>query len=157
MTRFAVEAIGVVRSDRAASIDDDWDAVESSIELDPEALEPEATLGLDGFSHIEVVYLFHLADPSAACRGARRPRGNPDWPMTGILAQRAKDRPNGIGVTVCRLLSVEGAEGRTLRVQGLDAIDGTPILDIKPYLSGFAPRGDVREPTWSLELMAGYW
>jgi tRNA-Thr(GGU) m(6)t(6)A37 methyltransferase TsaA len=154
MARFTVEPIGVVRSGRTASIDDDWDAVESRLELDSNVLEPDATLGLEGFSHIEVVYLFHLADPAAACRGARRPRGNPDWPMAGILAQRAKDRPNGLGVTVCRLL---GVDGRSLHVQGLDAIDGTPVLDVKPYLSGFAPRGDVREPTWSLELMAGYW
>jgi tRNA (Thr-GGU) A37 N-methylase len=88
------------------------------------------------------------------CTGARHPRARQDWPLTGILAQRAKDRPNRLGVTVCRLLGVEAG---TLVVQGLDAIDGTPVLDVKPYLSGFAPRGDVREPTWSLELMAGYW
>jgi len=154
MARFSVEPIGVVRSSRITPTDDDWDAVESRIELDPEVLEPDATIGLDGFSHIEVVYLFHLADAAAACRGARRPRGNPNWPVTGILAQRAKDRPNGIGVSICRLL---GVENRSLHVQGLDAIDGTPVLDVKPYLSGFAPRGDVREPTWSLELMDRYW
>jgi tRNA-Thr(GGU) m(6)t(6)A37 methyltransferase TsaA len=154
MTPFSVEPIGVVRASRTASIDDDWDAVESRIELDPDALDADAALGLEAFSHIEVVYLFHLADAAVACRGARRPRGNPDWPLTGILAQRAKDRPNRIGVTVCRLL---GVEGRTVVVQGLDAIDGTPVLDVKPYLSGFAPRGDVREPAWSVELMAGYW
>ena len=154
MTPFTVEPIGVVRASRTVSFDDDWDAVESRIELDPGALDADATLGLDAFSHIEVVYLFHLADTSAACRGARHPRGNPDWPRTGILAQRAKDRPNRIGVTVCRLLSVGE---RTIVVRGLDAIDGTPVLDVKPYLSGFAPRGEVREPAWSVELMAGYW
>jgi len=151
---YRVRAIGVVRAGRAAAIDDDWDTVESRIELDPDVLDADATLGLQDFSHIEVVYLFHLADEAKACVGARRPRGNPDWPLTGILAQRAKDRPNRIGVTVCRLL---GVDQRTLTVQGLDAIDGTPVLDVKPYLSGFAPRGDVREPQWSLELMAGYW
>jgi tRNA-Thr(GGU) m(6)t(6)A37 methyltransferase TsaA len=154
MTRFEVEPIGVVWASRSASIDDDWDAVESSIELDADALDADATLGLEDFSHIEVVYLFHLADEAKACRGARHPRGNAAWPLTGILAQRAKDRPNRIGVTVCRLLDVDG---RTLTVRGLDAIDGTPVLDVKPYLSGFAPRGGVREPPWSLELMAGYW
>jgi len=154
MTPLTVEPIGVVRASRAASVDDDWDAVESRIELDAAALDADATLGLEHFSHIEVVYLFHLVDAGAACRGARHPRGNADWPLTGILAQRAKDRPNRIGVTVCRLL---GVEERTLVVRGLDAIDGTPVLDVKPYLSGFAPRGDVREPAWSLELMAGYW
>ena len=154
MTPFTVEPIGVVRASRAASVDDDWDALESRIELDAAALEVDATLGLEHFSHIEIVYSFHLADAAAVCRGARHPRGNPDWPLTGILAQRAKDRPNRIGVTVCRLL---GVEERALVVQGLDAIDGTPVLDVKPYLSGFAPRGEVREPAWSVELMAGYW
>jgi tRNA (Thr-GGU) A37 N-methylase len=154
MTRFSVEPIGVVRADRTTPFDDEWDAVESRIELDPDALGADATLGLDAFSHIEVVYLFHLADPDAACRGGRHPRGNPDWPVTGILAQRAKDRPNRIGTTVCPLV---GAAGLTIEVAGLDAIDGTPVLDVKPYLTGFAPRGDVREPAWARELMAEYW
>ena|SRR5215211_4735455 len=154
MTRFSVQPIGVVRASRAAAFDDEWDTVESRIELDSEMLGDDAALGLDTFSHIEVVYLFHLADEAAACTGARHPRGKPEWPLTGILAQRAKDRPNRIGVTVCRLL---GIEGRALLVQGLDAIDGTPVLDVKPYLSGFAPRGEVREPEWAVALMAGYW
>jgi tRNA (Thr-GGU) A37 N-methylase len=87
-------------------------------------------------------------------RGARHPRGRKDWPKVGILAQRAKNRPNRIGITTCRLLSVSGL---TLEVQGLDAIDGTPVLDIKPHMSGFNPRGEVSEPAWSLELMDRYW
>ena len=72
----------------------------------------------------------------------------------GIFAQRAKGRPNRIGVTVCRLLAVEGL---TLTVQALDAIDGTPVLDLKPYMAEFGPRGEIRQPAWSRELMAGYW
>jgi tRNA (Thr-GGU) A37 N-methylase len=72
----------------------------------------------------------------------------------GILAQRAKDRPNRIGTTVCRVMSVDGLR---IHVSGLDAIDGTPVLDVKPYMRGFAPRGEVREPAWAAELMAGYW
>jgi tRNA-Thr(GGU) m(6)t(6)A37 methyltransferase TsaA len=154
MTRFSVQPIGVVRASRSTTIDDDWDAVESRIDLDPDVLGEDAALGIDSFSHIEVVYLFHLVDPDGVCTGARHPRGRDDWPLTGILAQRAKDRPNRIGVTVCRVL---GVDGRTVRVEGLDAVDGTPVLDVKPYLSGFAPRGEVREPTWAVELMAGYW
>ena len=67
---------------------------------------------------------------------------------------RAKDRPNRLGVTVCRLLKVEN---NILYVQGLDAIDGTPVLDIKPVMRGFLPRGQIREPKWAGELMAGYW
>lgn len=63
-------------------------------------------------------------------------------------------RPNRIGVTTCGLRRVEGLE---LEVLGLDAVDGTPVLDIKPYMAGFAPRGPVREPGWATELMQGYW
>lgn len=154
MTAFSVQSIGVVRAARSAAVDDDWDAVESRIELDPAVLGEDAALGLGSFSHIEVVYLFHLVDPDGVCTGARHPRGRSDWPLTGILAQRAKDRPNRIGVTVCRVL---GVEGMTIRVQGLDAIDDTPVLDVKPYLSGFAARGAVVEPAWAVDLMAGYW
>jgi tRNA (Thr-GGU) A37 N-methylase len=154
VSELVVRSIGQVHSTRTAADDDDWDAVEASIALDPDVLDSTATLGLDAFSHIEVVYLFHLVDETRVCAGARRPRGRDDWPLVGILAQRAKDRPNRIGVTVCR---VESVEGLTVRVRGLDAIDGTPVLDVKPVMSGFAPRGEVREPEWAHELMRGYW
>jgi tRNA (Thr-GGU) A37 N-methylase len=117
-------------------------------------LSPDATLGLDAFSHIEIVYVFHLVDDGGVCTGSRHPRGRSDWPLTGILAQRAKDRPNRLGVTVCRLRRVDGLH---IEVDGLDAIDGTPILDVKPVMAGFLPRGQVREPVWAGELMAGYW
>jgi len=71
----------------------------------------------------------------------------------GILAQRAKDRPNRIGITTCRIKSVSGLR---IEVVGLDAIDGTPILDIKPYLREFAPRGEIHQPAWVSELMKDY-
>ena len=89
-------------------------------------------------------------------RGARapRPRGREDWPKIGIFAQRGKNRPNRIGLTVCRIVSVSGLR---VEVEGLDAIDGAPVLDIKPYMSGFGPRGEVREPAWAGEIMAAYW
>jgi tRNA (Thr-GGU) A37 N-methylase len=104
---------------------------------------------------VEVVFVFDRVDPAGVVRGTRRPRGNPDWPEVGILAQRAKDRPNRIGTTVCELMAVR--PGGVVEVRGLDAIDGTPVLDIKPYLAEFGPRGDVLQPAWSSELMAGYW
>ena len=154
MLDYLVRPIGVVRASRSAAIDDDWDEVDSAIDLDPAVVSGEATLGLADFSHVEVLYLFHLVEPKGICTGARHPRGRADWPLTGILAQRAKDRPNRLGVTVCRLL---GADDLTIRVRGLDAIDGTPVLDVKPYMSGFAPRGPVMEPAWAEELMADYW
>ena len=149
-----LQPIGVVRSSRDEAIDDDWDAVRSRIELDPAVVDADAALGLETFSHVEVVFLFDRVDPAAVCRGARHPRGNTEWPKVGILAQRAKDRPNRIGLTTC---AVVGVDGFVVEVAGLDAIDGTPVLDLKPHMVGFEPRGEHREPAWATELMSGYW
>jgi tRNA-Thr(GGU) m(6)t(6)A37 methyltransferase TsaA len=152
--RFEVVPIGVVRGGRDEVRDDDWDAETATIELDAAQFGAEAAAGLDAFSHVEVVYLFDRVDPAGVERGARHPRGNSAWPRVGIFAQRAKDRPNRLGVSRCRLLAVTGLE---LRVAGLDAVDGTPVLDIKPYMTEFGPRGELRQPAWASELMAGYW
>ena len=154
MTAITMTPIGTVHSARAEPIDDDWDSVETTIELDPAQFTPDATASLGDFSHIEVVFYFDRVPDGEIHAGARHPRGRKDWPPAGIFAQRGKGRPNRIGVTACRLLSVEGL---TLTVRGLDAIDGTPVLDVKPVMHGFLPRGDIREPQWAKELMAGYW
>jgi len=146
--------IGRVCGGRAEPIDDDWDREQAEIALDPARFTAEATQGLGDFSHIEVVYLFDRVPDAKIETGARHPRGRKDWPKTGIFAQRGKARPNRIGVTVCRLLAVDGL---TLKVAGLDAIDGTPVLDIKPVMTGFLPRGEIREPDWARELMQDYW
>jgi tRNA (adenine37-N6)-methyltransferase len=148
-----VEPVATVVGGRAKPFDDDWDAVEAVVRLD-DRFDPEALAGLEEFSHVEVVYVFDRVDPVAVETGARHPRGNLDWPRVGIFAQRAKDRPNRIGIGVGRLL---GVDGRDLRVAGLDAVDGTPVLDIKPVMAEFLPRGELRQPAWSRELMAGYW
>jgi tRNA (adenine37-N6)-methyltransferase len=149
-----VEPIGTVRSPRTAATDDHWGEVVATVNLDGRRFGPEALAGLEEFSHVEIVYLFDRVSPEQIEFGSRRPRGNPDWPEVGIFAQRAKLRPNRLGVSVCRLL---GVEGLALRVVGLDAIDGTPVLDVKPYMEEFGPRHEVRQPAWSHELMAGYW
>ena len=149
---FTVTPIGFVRGGRDVVEDDAWGSVTARIELD--GFAPEALLELDRFSHVEVLFLFDRVDPDAVCRGARHPRGRDDWPLVGIFAQRAKDRPNRIGSTVCEVVRVDGT---ALEVRGLDAVDGTPVLDLKPYMGGFAPRGTVRQPGWAEELMAGYW
>jgi tRNA (adenine37-N6)-methyltransferase len=148
-----VEPVATVVGGRAKPFDDDWDAVEAVVRLD-DRFDPEALAGLEEFSHLEVVYVFDRVDPAAVETGARHPRGNLDWPRVGIFAQRAKDRPNRIGIGVGQLL---GVDGRDLRVAGLDAVDGTPVLDIKPVMAEFLPRGELRQPAWSRELMAGYW
>jgi tRNA-Thr(GGU) m(6)t(6)A37 methyltransferase TsaA len=154
MEPISLRPIGVVRATRSEAVDDRWDQVRSRIELDPAVVDPQATLGLESFSHVEVVFVFDRVDESAVCRGARHPRGNPDWPLVGILAQRAKDRPNRLGLTTCRIVAVDGL---VIEVAGLDAIDGTPVLDLKPHMTGFEARGDVIEPAWATELMSGYW
>lgn len=151
---FVVRPIGTVRSDRTEAVDDDWDAVAARIELDADRFSADVVAGLDEFSHVDVVYLFHRVDEADVNLGARHPRGRDDWPLVGIFAQRAKARPNRIGVTTCRLLR---ADGLVLHLEGLDAIEGTPVLDIKPNMAEFWPRGQHAQPAWSTELMAGYW
>jgi tRNA (Thr-GGU) A37 N-methylase len=99
------------------------------------------------------VFLFDRVAPEKVFTGSRHPRDRRDWPKTGIFAQRAKDRPNRIGVTVCKIESVDRL---SVSVRELDAIDGTPVLDIKPYVEEFGPREPVRQAAWSRELMAGY-
>jgi tRNA-Thr(GGU) m(6)t(6)A37 methyltransferase TsaA len=154
MNAVSLVPIGYVRGGRVEVVDDDWGAVEATIEIDAAQFDADATASLEDFSHLVVVYHFDRVGEDEVQRGARRPRGNPDWPMVGILAQRAKGRPNRLGVSTCEIVAVEGLK---VRVRGLDAIDGTPVLDIKPYMTGFEPRGEVREPAWARELMAGYW
>jgi tRNA (adenine37-N6)-methyltransferase len=149
---FPVAAIGHVASSRREPIDDDWGMVEAVIQLDP-SFDAASLRGLAEFSHVEVVYLFHLVDLGAITSDARRPRDNPSWPEVGIFAQRGKGRPNRIGISTCQLV---GVEGTCVNVRGLDAIDGTPVLDIKPYMRQFGPRGDVRQPAWVDEIMADY-
>jgi tRNA (adenine37-N6)-methyltransferase len=151
---FTIEPIGIVRGGRVDAVDDGWGAVEATIEIDPARFGLDALVGLDEFSHVEVVYVFHAVDPAKVTMGSRRPRGNPDWPEVGILAQRARLRPNRLGVSTCELL---GVDGLTIHVRALDAIDGTPVVDVKPFMTGFLPRGEVRQPDWAIELMRDYW
>jgi len=145
--------VAQVRGGRAQPEDDSWDSEEAEIVLDAR-FAPDALAGLEDFSHIEVVFHFDQVGEDQITSGARYPRGRSDWPLVGIFSQRGKNRPNRMGVSVCRLLSVTD---RTLKVRGLDAIDGTPVLDIKPVMKGFLPRGEITEPDWATELMKDYW
>jgi tRNA-Thr(GGU) m(6)t(6)A37 methyltransferase TsaA len=136
------------------------DAISSSIcrfckaRLDPARFTGEALAGLAEFSYVEVVFHMDQVDEAKIENGARHPRGNLKWPKVGIFAQRAKDRPNVLGLTVCRILKVDGAK---LFLEGLDAIEGSPVLDLKPWVKEFAPRGSVFQPAWVTELMTKYW
>jgi tRNA-Thr(GGU) m(6)t(6)A37 methyltransferase TsaA len=149
----ALEPIGVVVGGRTEPIDDNWGAVESVIRLDPTRFEADAVAGIDAFSHVCVVFHFHLVEESDVVTGARHPRGNPNWPQVGMFAQRAKMRPNRLGVSNCSLIEVEGLD---LLVRGLDAVADTPVLDIKPFMREFEPI-ESHQPEWASELMAGYY
>ncbi len=148
-----LKPIGVVRSPIKEVTADGWGGVAATIALDAQLFGPESTQGLDQFSHVEVIFLLNKIPAESVEKGARHPRGRTDWPKMGIFAQRSKNRPNRIGITICKLLFAKGLE---IPVSELDAVDDTPVLDVKPYLKGLAPRGEVREPAWANELMAGY-
>ena len=148
-----IQAIGFVQAIRPHAQDDFWGGEEACITLTDE-FTSEALHGIADFSHVEIFYLFHKVEPSKIVTGRRHPRSNQEWPSVGIFAQRAKNRPNRIGSTICRLVRVEGTQ---LFVSELDAIDGTPVLDIKPVMVEFLPRQEVRQPPWSHELMRHYW
>ena len=151
----ALEPVGVVVGGRSEAVDDDWGGVEALIRLDATRFGDDAVAGLGDFSHLVVVFHFHLVGEFEVQTGSRRPRGNPDWPVVGMFAQRAKMRPNRLGVSACRLVRVAGLD---LHVRGLDAIDGSPVLDVKPYMREFEPDdADVHEPAWASELMRGYY
>ena len=149
---FRLDPVGVVHSSRGEPVDDNWDDETSTIQL----LSPfgaQSVRGLETFSHCMVIYVFDRATWDES-RMVRHPRGNADWPEVGIFSQRAKDRPNRLGVAVCQVL---GIDDDTIRVMGLDAIDGTPVVDIKPWMAEFGPRGEVSQPQWAGELMKDYW
>lgn len=146
--------VGVVVGGRDDPEDDGWGPERAVVRLDAGRFSPASVAGLDEFSHLEVLFVFHRADPAGESTGSRRPRGRVDWPEVGIFAQRGKDRPNHLGLARCALLRVDGLD---LHVAGLDAINGSPVLDVKPWMEEFGPRGPVRQPAWSRELMAGYY
>lgn len=146
-----MEWIGVIHNEVREPTDEGWGQVISEIILD----DPLAD-GLDGieaFSHVLVVYWMHRAAEAEPVRMRRRPRGWQDMPEVGIFAQRARHRPNAIGVTAVRLLR---REKNRLLVRGLDAIHGTPVVDVKPYVPQFDAAEGARVPEWMDRLMEGY-
>ena len=151
---FVLTPIGYVRGGRREAVDDHWGPSRARIELDPDRFKADALAALEEFSHLEVIFVFDRVPDDKIEYGARRPRGRPDWPLVGIFAQRGKNRPNRLGLCSCRILRVDGL---TVEVEGLDAIDGTPVLDLKPVMRGFLPRGEIREPAWAAEIMERYW
>lgn len=150
---FTIKPVAYVKNSRQEIEDDHWGSIISEIELDHEISEL-ALSGISDFSHLEIIFYFDKVSDEKIQYNARHPRNNPDYPKVGIFAQRGKNRPNKLGLTSVELLS---HSGRTITVRGLDAINGTPIIDIKPIMKEFLPKGDVKQPQWSIELMEKYW
>jgi len=151
--QIVMEPIGTVVGGRTEPTDDYWGGTKALIRIDDTKFPAEALAGFDTFSHLEVVFFFHLTDLDGLELGTRRPRNNPDWPPVGNLAHRNMRKINRIGVSRCRLLKVDGFD---LHIEDLDAVDGTPVLEIKPWFSEFGPRGEIRQPAWVTEMLGAY-
>lgn len=139
----ALTPIGTVRSPIKDPRPRGWSGVDAEIVVAPELME--ALDGLEGFSHIIVLFWMHQVPPEARAQRRRRPGGREDLPLVGVFATRAQGRPNPLGMTVAQLLS---RTDNRLLVRGLDAIDGTPVLDLKPYLPPYDALPDARVPDW---------
>ncbi len=144
--------VAIVTNSRKYLSDDFWGAVISEIELMPE-IPANSFNGIDEFSHLEIIFHFDKSDKSKVVFSGH-PRGNKDWPDVGIFAQRKKDRPSAIGLTIVELIK---REDNKIWVKYLDAVDGTIILDIKPVMKEFLPSVEIKQPQWSTELMKDYW
>lgn len=140
----ALTAIGTVRSSRTQLGAEGWEGLESSIEVF--TAFAAGLRGIDGFSHLIVLTWLHLVPPEDRTAIALPPAGDPAQPPVGIFALRVAGRPNPIGCSVVALL---GIEGTLLRVRGLDAVDGTPVLDLKPYLPAYDSAPDAALPGWA--------
>jgi tRNA-Thr(GGU) m(6)t(6)A37 methyltransferase TsaA len=142
--------IGTVNSPISEPVDMNWGKVESEIILKPEYIP--GLLGLDGFSHLIVLTLLHEAKYIPEKHLRRHPQERENMPLLGIFAQRARHRPNRIGVTAVELVELKE---NGVKVRALDAIDGTPIIDIKPYVPAY-DRKNVTIPRWMEQMMKCY-
>ncbi|MGZ4047780.1 MAG: tRNA (N6-threonylcarbamoyladenosine(37)-N6)-methyltransferase TrmO [Bacteroidia bacterium] len=147
-----IEPIAIVKNQRTDLSDDYWGTIITEIELLPN-IPTESLNGIETFSHLEIIYQFNKVDENKIVFSGH-PRGNKDWPNVGIFAQRKKDRPNRIGLTIAELIE---RKDRILIVKNLDAINGTPIIDIKPVMKEFLPKTEIKQPAWASELMKDYW
>ncbi|MFJ7406184.1 MULTISPECIES: tRNA (N6-threonylcarbamoyladenosine(37)-N6)-methyltransferase TrmO [unclassified Lysinibacillus] len=151
--QYSIQPVAIVNNNRKEIEDDNWGSIMSTIEL-TENINESSLKGIDEFSHLEIIFYFDKVADEKIQYDARHPRNNKNYPEVGIFAQRGKNRPNKLGVTIVELIDIKQ---RTLIVKGLDAIDGTPIIDIKPVMKEFLPKGDVKQPNWSTSLMDKYW
>jgi tRNA-Thr(GGU) m(6)t(6)A37 methyltransferase TsaA len=141
-----VQPIGIVRNGLGRRSYNEWSDTESEIVIAEEY--QESLYRLEEFSHVDV--LFYLHEMKREFRSRIHPTGNPDYPLMGAFATRTPNRPSRIALTTCRLLSING---NVLKVRGLDAYDGSPVMDIKPYTGKTIE--NVRLPEWLKNLKKG--
>ncbi|MDD5094090.1 MAG: tRNA (N6-threonylcarbamoyladenosine(37)-N6)-methyltransferase TrmO [Dehalococcoidia bacterium] len=140
----SLKPIGEVSNDIKEKMRHGWGQIQSTLIIRPDLA---ASLdGLEDFSHLIVLFWMHQATGDAPIK--LHPQGREDMPLVGVFASRSPHRPNSIGMTIVRLLE---RKENTLRVIGLDAIDKTPVLDIKPYLPGDSVP-EAQFPEWVAKL-----
>ena len=136
-----LKAIGIVRNEIKQPSLRDFEKVISEIVFDSSLTE--ALDDLDDFSHIIVLYWMHQATSQPPVKV--HPQGKSELPLVGLFATRSPNRPNPVGKATVRLVE---RRGNILKVEGLDAIDGTPVIDIKPYLPGYDSVTNAKVPQW---------
>ncbi len=136
--------IGVVRNRVREPRMGGWESVRSDLIFRDDLLG--ALDGIETHSHIIVIFHIDRVPVEERTTGRIHPRGDPRLPEQGVLATRSQLRPNAIGVSVVPLLR---RRKNILRVRGLDAIDGTPVLDIKPYIPRYDSVPDAKMPDWA--------
>jgi tRNA-Thr(GGU) m(6)t(6)A37 methyltransferase TsaA len=151
MKEIKLKPIGFVSSSVTEQTDENWGQITSRILLQPEYIG--ALSGLGDFSHAIIITYLHQAKYEKEKHLQRRPRGLESMPKVGIFSQRAKDRPNPIGVTAVKIINVEDGH---IEVQGLDAINETPVLDVKPYYPQYDKIDSPKVPEWVHRLMEKY-
>jgi len=143
----SLKVIGIVRSGIQQRPVVGWRNTVSEIVVDSRLTE--ALDGLEEFSHIIVIYWMHRVPALDKVPTKVHPRGRQDLPLVGLFATRAPYRLNPIGETTVRLLE---RRDNILKVEGLDAIDGTPVIDIKPYIPGLEAVTEAKAPPWVTKL-----
>jgi tRNA-Thr(GGU) m(6)t(6)A37 methyltransferase TsaA len=147
MKKIVLKPIGIVRNKVQGPMRGGWEDVTSEIVVEEDLME--CLDGVEEFSHIVVVYWMHRVPQEGRPPGKVHPQGRADLPLVGLFATRAPIRPNPLGLCVARLVE---RKGNMLTVVGLDAIDGTPVIDIKPYIPHVDSPPDVRVPDWVTKL-----
>ena len=139
----SLKVIGTVRNGLAQRPDSGWGEAISEIVINSQFTE--ALDGLEELSHITVIFWMHQVMSRGPMPSRIHPMGKPELPLVGRFATRSPHRPNPLGETVVRLLE---RRDNVLKVEGLDAFEGTPVIDIKPFLPGHDSVADARAPSW---------